>query len=475
VIYLPGKASYIVNLYHTPRTSTSDTTFIYDVGIMRKQTLTYRIRNRAYGFSCRYFEKAIDAIPRRHIERFVDAVEAHIHDRPERVKLVKRVYRFFCASHWHLSAFTEWVSRLTGLSSSRSPRSSKRALRYKASKLQVHHVLLSPGRRWRRRRERVSRKDSSPTKSTFFNRSQNLSSLEVVSQPKSILFRIPPEIAQLIYDFALGGNVFHLQTAQRGYYERFQPEYWTYLTNVPCNMVLPNPSRPVTNDHPFTALLYVCRQVYGLAVESLYRQNSFVFPETYPGGGPSSFVAIYPGGNPAGWSRPLREIRHGMCVRPIHQMARFQLGLLPERIKDIRSVELQLWNPPSRIDIQAAGCFNRLEKLVIDYRHRNRLPHREHSSDLAWVEEICRIKGLRQFVMHISHVTCYSPSDWISIPSHFSMCHPIDDLDSGGDWSFEDVDAWSLTYAVRSLMLGRGWTGKYYGSGQEYFKMAFTR
>ena len=122
-------------------------------------------------------------------------------------------------------------------------------------------------------------------------------------------------------------------------------------------MVLPRPSWPVNYDHPFTALLYVSRQVYGLAIESLYRQNSFVFPEAYPGG------HHYPMGHPPTEINPLglrelgRRARHGTFVRPIHQMARFRLGILPERTKDIRNIELQLWNPPSVADVRARRRF----------------------------------------------------------------------------------------------------------------------
>ena len=177
---------------------------------MRKETLTYRIRHRLYDISSEYFDKIIDAIPRPYIDRAVNVAERQIH-RPGRVSFIKRVYRFLCASHWHVSAFTEWITRLTRLSSSHSPRSSKRALRYKVDKIRICHVLSTPARRWRRRRERLNRKYTFPEKSVFFNRCQNLSSLEVVPQPESILFRIPPEIAQLIYDFALGGNMFYLE------------------------------------------------------------------------------------------------------------------------------------------------------------------------------------------------------------------------------------------------------------------------
>ena len=101
--------------------------------------------------------------------------------------------------------------------------------------------------------------------------------------------------------------------------------------------------------------------------------------------------------------------------------------------------------------------------------------HRENPSDLAWVKEVCRLKGLRQFVMHISHVRCYSPSDWQYMPSHIPVPHPTDDLDSGGVWAFEDLGAWKLTHDIRTVMLDMEWTGKYYGSRQEYVRMVFTR
>ena len=97
-----------------------------------------------------------------------------------------------------------------------------------------------------------------------------------ISSARCIL-DLPLEIRQLIYQFVLGGNTFHISDVPMetriaywyGEYSHLIP-YHTHLFGI-------TPSDKKSHINGMLNLLRTCHQIYSEAVESLYRENTFAF------------------------------------------------------------------------------------------------------------------------------------------------------------------------------------------------------